>query len=278
MLMLCRDQARVEIEDARAMSAACRPIVWLTLAVGLTFALSFQAFGNTPRIDERTVCAEQAAARERAERIPPGLVHALALAESGRWSASDKSTRPWPWTVTSGRDSFYLPSKDAAIAKVEALQASGRTNIDVGCMQINLHYHPDAFANLDEAFDPDTNVGLRDEVLEAVARPDPLMGQGHGLLPLAKSCPWQRLSGSCLQVLASATPRQRSDGPQALDPAPAAREGETAVSERPRETPLDQAAITAIVAPQRHADPSRPVGGVAGVSSRSRGQTRCAVP
>ncbi len=106
----------------------------------------------------RKVCTVHAAAQEQANRIPKGLIQAVALAESGRWLAEDQSTLPWPWTVTSGKDSFYLPTKSAAIAKVQELKAAGRTNIDVGCMQINLHYHPDAFASLDEAFDPDSNI------------------------------------------------------------------------------------------------------------------------
>ena len=38
------------------------------------------------------------------------------------------------------------------------LQAGGRTNIDVGCMQVNLHYHGDQFASLEEAIDPARNV------------------------------------------------------------------------------------------------------------------------
>jgi hypothetical protein len=29
--------------------------------------------------------------------------------------------------------------------------------IDVGCLQVNLHYHPQAFASLEEAFDPPAN-------------------------------------------------------------------------------------------------------------------------
>ena len=33
----------------------------------------------------------------------------------------------------------------------------GRKNIDIGCMQVNLLYHPDAFNNLNEAFDPESN-------------------------------------------------------------------------------------------------------------------------
>lgn len=126
------------------------------LSFMLAAGLALPAKGNVS--DVRTICSTLAAQQERAERIPPGLVHAVAMAESGRWLKQDESTKPWPWTVTSGKDSFYLSSKEAAIAKVEELQAQGRTNIDVGCMQINLHYHPEAFSSLDEAFDPNRNI------------------------------------------------------------------------------------------------------------------------
>jgi Transglycosylase SLT domain len=95
---------------------------------------------------------------ERSENIPPGLLHAVALAESGRPHPSDGENRAWPWTVRSGPDSFYLPSKELALRKVQELRAAGRSNIDVGCMQINLGHHPTAFASLDEAFDPAANV------------------------------------------------------------------------------------------------------------------------
>ena len=36
----------------------------------------------------------------------------------------------------------YYPSKAAAIAAVEALQARGVQSADVGCMQVNLLHHP----------------------------------------------------------------------------------------------------------------------------------------
>jgi hypothetical protein len=84
------------------------------------------------------LCAALARQAEREQGIPPGLVQALALAESGRWHADEGITRPWPWTVTSGTDSFFLPSKPEALRKVEELRTEGRTNIDVGCMQVNL--------------------------------------------------------------------------------------------------------------------------------------------
>jgi hypothetical protein len=97
-------------------------------------------------------------ANERAEGIPSGLVSAVALAESGRWLTGERRSQAWPWTVTAGADSFFLASKQEALRKVQELQAAGRSNIDVGCMQINLGYHPNAFATLDDALDPARNV------------------------------------------------------------------------------------------------------------------------
>ncbi len=37
------------------------------------------------------------------------------------------------------------------------MQAQGIRSIDVGCMQINLMHHPDAFPSLEVAFDPQAN-------------------------------------------------------------------------------------------------------------------------
>jgi soluble lytic murein transglycosylase-like protein len=112
------------------------------------------------------VCAALARQAERDQGIPPGLVQALALAESGRWHAEQGITRPWPWTVTSGTDSFFLRSKPEALRKVEELRNAGRTNIDVGCMQINLGYHGQAFASLAEALEPASNVAYAAQFLK----------------------------------------------------------------------------------------------------------------
>lgn len=63
----------------------------------------------------------------------------------------------WPWTINAEGQGRFVPTKEAAIAAVRALQARGVTVIDVGCLQVNLHHHPRAFASLDEAFDPAAN-------------------------------------------------------------------------------------------------------------------------
>ena len=103
---------------------------------------------------ERGACHTAAAEMEARFDIPRQLLAALALAESGRWNAERRESFAWPWTVTAGGTSRYLESKEAAIVAVRKLREQGVRNIDVGCMQINLLHHPDAFASLDAAFDP----------------------------------------------------------------------------------------------------------------------------
>jgi hypothetical protein len=102
-------------------------------------------------------CRPAIAAAEQAGAIPRLLLAAIAKVESGRRDPSSGVVAPWPWTINAeGQGSFY-DTKAQAIAAVRALQARGVQSIDVGCMQVNLMHHPNAFASLDQAFDPAAN-------------------------------------------------------------------------------------------------------------------------
>ncbi len=114
------------------------------------------------------LCQSQTKGFETALGIPPHLLTAISLAESGKWDETNKALFAWPWTVMAKGKGHYLPSKAAAVAKVRILQAQGIKNIDVGCMQINLYYHPKAFESLDAAFDPERNVGYAANFLAAI--------------------------------------------------------------------------------------------------------------
>ena len=103
-------------------------------------------------------CAVAIQFAETARKIPVHLLQAISLTESGRWSDHHDAFIAWPWTVMAEGKGRYLPSKEAALAEVRALQARGITNIDVGCMQVNLYYHGSNFASLEDAFDPIHNV------------------------------------------------------------------------------------------------------------------------
>jgi hypothetical protein len=108
--------------------------------------------------DQRKICAEPIRHHEREAGIPNQLLAAVARAESGRWDKVDAASFAWPWTVTAEDKGQFFASKEDAIEQVKRLRGRGVRNIDVGCMQINLLHHPNAFADLDEAFDPQANV------------------------------------------------------------------------------------------------------------------------
>ncbi|HYD98405.1 MAG TPA: lytic transglycosylase domain-containing protein [Alphaproteobacteria bacterium] len=111
-----------------------------------------------PARAEEDPCAAEVAAAEAANGIPAGLLRAISLTESGRVGPVSRRTVAWPWTINAEGAGQYAESKAAAVETVRALQAGGMRSIDVGCMQINLRAHPDAFDSLEQAFDPAHNV------------------------------------------------------------------------------------------------------------------------
>jgi hypothetical protein len=116
-----------------------------------------------------TMCAKATNKVERQEGIPRQLLRAISKAESGRYHEGKQVVMAWPWTVMAEGRGRYLETKAAAIAEVEALRARGVKNIDVGCMQVNLQHHPGAFASLEDAFDPLTNVTYAASFLKTLA-------------------------------------------------------------------------------------------------------------
>jgi soluble lytic murein transglycosylase-like protein len=102
-------------------------------------------------------CRQAVAAAERAHGIPLHLLAAIARVESGRRDQSSGTFNPWPWTINfDGQGSFY-ENKMQAVAAATSMRPRVTRSIDVGCMQISLTNHPDAFASMDQAFDPHLN-------------------------------------------------------------------------------------------------------------------------
>lgn len=117
-----------------------------------------------------TLCREVAGEVEQGYDLPPHLLAAIAQTESGRWHKEHSESLAWPWTVMAEGEGRFLPSKAAAVETVRRLQARGVSNIDVGCMQVNLHHHPHAFPSLEAAFDPERNVIYAAEFLLELRR------------------------------------------------------------------------------------------------------------
>lgn len=143
------------------MDRLVRGFVLGTLAAA---TLSLQAaaapaeLSRLSREDSWRYCTDAAAQIERKDQLPQSILEAITTVETGRGVPGEAIRRPWPWTVTAEGKGHHYATKSAAIEAVRALRARGVSSIDVGCMQVNLHYHPGAFTSLEEAFDPASNI------------------------------------------------------------------------------------------------------------------------
>jgi hypothetical protein len=134
--------------------------LWVFTAVTLAVYLSgsvTHAATSLPMAEFRHYCQHAIQHAEASRALPQDLLSAISFAESGKWDTEKQEIIAWPWTVTSRGKGHYFPDKQAAVAFVRDLQSQGVRNIDVGCLQVNLQYHPDAFSDPEEALDPRTN-------------------------------------------------------------------------------------------------------------------------
>ena len=102
-------------------------------------------------------CERAALDTEKAYNLPAGLMAAIGRVESGRFDPTEGRVVPWPWAIDVAGDGRLFDTAMEAVRTTQWLHDNGARNIDVGCFQISLLYHPDAFATLDDAFDPATN-------------------------------------------------------------------------------------------------------------------------
>jgi hypothetical protein len=101
-------------------------------------------------------CRQAVIAAGHSAAIPDHLMSSIARVESGR-RGPDGQIQPWPWSINVEGADHVFDTQAQAIAAVQQYQAQGIRSIDVGCMQVNLLHHPQAFASLEQAFDPAGN-------------------------------------------------------------------------------------------------------------------------
>jgi len=147
--------------------------LWVPLLVIVGCAVASQTARAAPSDSDDNpwkICAPAIAAAEKSVGIPRHLLLSIALVESGRQNEERGGYHPWPWTINAGGDGRFFESKTEAVAAVRDLRESLVRNIDVGCMQVNLHHHPTAFADLEAAFDPATNAAFAARFLRSLFR------------------------------------------------------------------------------------------------------------
>jgi hypothetical protein len=127
--------------------------------LGLVLGSALLAAAGAPAAlaDDSDLCLDAIAQQEAQYGMPAGLLKAIARVESSGSPYGD-AAKPWPWTLNVGGAGHYYPTKEAALTALETYKAESDVNIDVGCMQISLRHHPNAFPDLATALDPAANV------------------------------------------------------------------------------------------------------------------------
>lgn len=96
------------------------------------------------------------------EGVPLGLLYAIALTETG----SGGELNPHALNIE-GVSYFAKSTTDALTAFHEARNAN-KTLIDLGCMQINYHYHHEKFSRVSDMLDPQQNVKYAAKLLKTL--------------------------------------------------------------------------------------------------------------
>lgn len=105
------------------------------------------------------ICEAQILSAARQWGVPPGILHSVGLTETGRKGAL------YPYALNIEGRSVFAASKAEALEEFARAKAEGHELIDVGCMQINYHYHGQEFGSVAEMFDPRSNVQYAAEFL-----------------------------------------------------------------------------------------------------------------
>lgn len=101
----------------------------------------------------------------RAVGVPATILYAIALQES-RWQPGALTAPvPWPWTLNVDGTPHRFANRAAMARGIDEARAQGARFIDVGAMQINLHFNGHRFASSAELLDPYSNIRVAAEIL-----------------------------------------------------------------------------------------------------------------
>ncbi|WP_347988599.1 transglycosylase SLT domain-containing protein [Methylomonas sp. AM2-LC] len=113
--------------------------------------------------------------------LDPYILYSVALIESANSGGTTKIT-PWPWAINKSGKSIQSDTRPQAHAILKKSIAEGNRHIDIGLMQINLHWHGNRVGKPEDLLDPVTNLkigaGLLAEAIQSSPN-DLVMGIGR---------------------------------------------------------------------------------------------------
>ncbi len=112
------------------------------------------------------VCIREILLAQLRHNIPDNILLGIGLQEAGTRQGGQLTV--WPWAVNAAGEGRLFQSRAAALDWVGERQRAGVESIDVGCLQINLRWHPEAFSSVAQGFDPRVNVDYAARFLKSL--------------------------------------------------------------------------------------------------------------
>lgn len=104
---------------------------------------------------DAALCRNAALVAAEKHGIPPAVLLAITLTETGR--SVQGRLEPWPWAINHAGDGAWHGTRAEALAAIEDLTAKGLRNFDVGCFQLNHRWHAAGFTSAEDMIDPARN-------------------------------------------------------------------------------------------------------------------------
>jgi len=98
------------------------------------------------------VCESEITAAAAKYQIPAGILYSVGLTETGRKGSLQ------PYAMNIEGKAYFANSVQEVLQRFAEARGQGAKLIDLGCMQINYHFHGENFASPSEMLDPRKNV------------------------------------------------------------------------------------------------------------------------
>lgn len=116
--------------------------------VGAGLAAVSQARATNPA----EMCARAAHIAADRHGVPFRVLSTIALVETGRKARGQMQA--WPWALHAAGRGHWFDTRDALLAYAQESLRAGIRNMDLGCFQINYHWHAHHFTSLEDMIDP----------------------------------------------------------------------------------------------------------------------------
>jgi soluble lytic murein transglycosylase-like protein len=124
--------------------------------------LSISSAAIAAKGDDSRICEKHMNAAAVAEEVPIGLLYAVALTETGSGGELN------PFALNIEGTPFLASSTTEAVAMFQEARKADKKLIDLGCMQINYHYHHRNFSSVPAMLDPQQNVYYAAKLLRSL--------------------------------------------------------------------------------------------------------------